>query len=418
MSEAETSGIRQRPTEGKESPLTGKETSPSATTQIQSGGDATSTPRKKMLVRTMVGLPMVFFALATISSAYAHFIFSGVVFIIQIISFREVTNVRFKAAKEMKIPYFRTINWWFLFVTDYFLYGNILASTLHSTTKLPVLTFFSRYHIAISYFLYMIGFIIFVLSLKSGLYRYQFTQFAWTIMTLVFFVSQSNFIFYNIFEGLFWFVHPVSLIVCNDTFAYFVGMAMGRKFINRPFLKISPNKTWEGFIGGSICTFFWAYGWCQFLMKFPWVQCAYRDWNFETNACNFINPVFSPSEIALPSLITDITGQGSIYIEPIYIHAFVFTIFSSFIAPFGGFFASGMKRAHGLKDFDSIFPGHGGMTDRMDCQLIMALFVYSYFQTFIGTGYVAVSTILRAISQLTIEEQSQIFEVLKKSLNQ
>ena len=35
----------------------------------------------------------------------------------------------------------------------------------------------------------------------------------------------------------------------------------------------------------------------------------------------------------------------------------------------GGFFASGFKRAFELKDFGDTIPGHGGITDRFDCQV-------------------------------------------------
>ena len=44
-------------------------------------------------------------------------------------------------------------------------------------------------------------------------------------------------------------------------------------------------------------------------------------------------------------------------------------MFASIIAPFGGFFASGFKRGFKIKDFGDFIPGHGGMTDRMDCQV-------------------------------------------------
>ena len=44
-------------------------------------------------------------------------------------------------------------------------------------------------------------------------------------------------------------------------------------------------------------------------------------------------------------------------------------MFASFIAPFGGFFASGFKRGFKIKDFGDSIPGHGGVTDRFDCQV-------------------------------------------------
>ena len=72
---------------------------------------------------------------------------------------------------------------------------------------------------------------------------------------------------------------------------------------------------------------------------------------------------------------------------PFQLHAFVFSVFGSLIAPFGGFFASGLKRAFKIKDFGAIIPGHGGLVDRFDCQLFMSFFVFVYHYTFIEPGY-------------------------------
>ena len=55
------------------------------------------------------------------------------------------------------------------------------------------------------------------------------------------------------------------------------------------------------------------------------------------------------------------------------LHAVVLAMFASIIAPFGGFFASGFKRGFKIKDFGDSIPGHGGMTDRMDCQVEILL---------------------------------------------
>ena len=57
------------------------------------------------------------------------------------------------------------------------------------------------------------------------------------------------------------------------------------------------------------------------------------------------------------------------YCSLLQFHAVVLAAFASIIAPFGGFFASGFKRGFKIKDFGDSIPGHGGMTDRMDCQV-------------------------------------------------
>jgi CDP-diglyceride synthetase len=61
-------------------------------------------------------------------------------------------------------------------------------------------------------------------------------------------------------------------------------------------------------------------------------------------------------------------------------HGLCLGAIASTVAPFGGFFASAIKRAYNIKDFESFLPGHGGITDRMDCQFIMNVGTYVYFQ--------------------------------------
>ena len=49
---------------------------------------------------------------------------------------------------------------------------------------------------------------------------------------------------------------PLMMVIINDIMAYMFGFFMGRT----PLIKISPKKTWEGFIGGGISTVFMSLG--------------------------------------------------------------------------------------------------------------------------------------------------------------
>lgn len=60
------------------------------------------------------------------------------------------------------------------------------------------------------------------------------------------------------------------------------------------------------------------------------------------------------------------------------VHILVISIITSLIAPFGGFFASAFKRNLNIKDFSDTIPGHGGVTDRLDCVSIMAIITPKY----------------------------------------
>lgn len=79
------------------------------------------------------------------------------------------------------------------------------------------------------------------------------------------------------------------------------------------------------------------------------------------NSCD-PNPVFIPVKYhlspALNSLCRHVLRQEVKYLKiaPIQIHALIMAFFASIIAPFGGFFASGFKRAFKLKDFGDSIP--------------------------------------------------------------
>jgi phosphatidate cytidylyltransferase len=66
-------------------------------------------------------------------------------------------------------------------------------------------------------------------------------------------------------------------------------------------------------------------------------------------------------------------GTYSFSLRKLHIHSIALGLFASLLAPLGGLFASGFKRAIKIKDFAATIPGHGGLTDRMDCQILMVI---------------------------------------------
>jgi len=114
-----------------------------------------------------------------------------------------------------------------------------------------------------------LGFVLFVLSLRKGLYVYQFGQFAWTHMIIVTVLMQSSCFVANVFEGLIWFVFPVAIVFFNDIAAYLCGFFVGRT----PLISLSPKKTWEGFIGGMLVTLAVSPFAAAWLQQYQWLVC-------------------------------------------------------------------------------------------------------------------------------------------------
>ncbi|CAJ0635407.1 16279_t:CDS:2 [Entrophospora sp. SA101] len=341
-----------------------------------------------MTVRTIWTFVMIggFFAIL----ALGHIWVILLVEIIQTLVYKEVIAIAHVPSKEKKLPWFKTLNWYFLVSTNYFLYGE---SIIHYFKEVVLVDAFllplATHHRFISFALYCTGFVFFVANLKKGHYKFQFTQFAWTHMTLLIVVCQSHFIVNNIFEGL-----------------------------------ICPKKTWEGFVGAWICTLIFGSFWASLLRRWEYMICPVKELGATafsgTLTCD-PNPVFIPQNYDLnpwlAALFRRFVNVRSVWIAPLEWHVVFMACFASLIAPFGGFFASGVKRAFHLKDFGDSIPGHGGLTDRMDCQFLMGLFSYMYYQSFIKTSTVEVGTVLQsAINSLKPKEQLELFYSLQQYL--
>lgn len=130
----------------------------------------------------------------------------------------------------------------------------------------------------------------FVTNLQRQYLRQQFALFCWVHITLLLIVVSSHFIVNNILEGMIWFFVPVSLVICNDIFAYICGKMFGRTQL----IKLSPKKTVEGFVGAFICTLIFGIGWGTFFQQFNYFICPAKDLGvniFSDIQCK-PNPVF------------------------------------------------------------------------------------------------------------------------------
>ncbi|HZK28931.1 MAG TPA: CDP-archaeol synthase [Clostridia bacterium] len=123
--------------------------------------------------------------------------------------------------------------------------------------------------------------------------------------------------------GWHWFVLAILTAWVSDTGSYFAGRFLGRK---RFAPVISPNKTWEGTVGGILGTMI------LYLIYFPLVigkSLGYSTW----------------ASVLFAALAA---------------------ILMSFVATFGDLKSSALKRWCGIKDFGTLLPGHGGVSDRFD----------------------------------------------------
>lgn len=234
-------------------------------------------------------------------------------------------------------------------------------------------------------------------------------------MALLLVVVQPHFIVNNIFEGMIWFFLPVCLVVTNDIFAYICGITFGRT----PLIKISPKKTVEGFIGAWICTVVLGGALVNILMRYDYMICPVTDLTvtaFSGHTC-VPNAVFRPHTFVLPQGLSFVTARTTVTIAPVQFHILAMATFASLIAPFGGFFASGLKRTFKIKDFGDTIPGHGGVMDRMDCQFIMGFFSHVYYQSFIAEARMSVGSVLElAITSLSYDDQVELVHSLTKYL--
>lgn len=136
-------------------------------------------------------------------------------------------------------------------------------------------------------------------------------------------------------QSMFLLIYVVIGVIMNDMGAYFIGLLFGKHKMNE---RISPKKTWEGFIGGVV-----------FSIVF--------------------STVFALIVALLDKPILPIFDLPHLYF------VIVISILIPLIADVGDFVFSSVKRTFGVKDFSQLLPGHGGILDRIDSLLFAAALV-------------------------------------------
>ena len=149
--------------------------------------------------------------------------------------------------------------------------------------------------------------------------------------------------------GLLGIMLVIAVPVMTDTMAYFTGMALGKRKLCP---QISPKKTVAGAVGGVIGGIIGA-------------LIVFFLFDFSSAMSVFSN---AGSMELIPG---NLYGSLGLYIA--------LGIVGGVLSVLGDLAASGIKRKAGIKDFGKIFPGHGGIMDRLDSILFMLPLVYLVF---------------------------------------
>lgn len=184
----------------------------------------------------------------------------------------------------------------------------------------------AHYSILVFYAVGIVGVII------AELYRKQanpFHNIAFIVLGQFFIAFPFSILNAIAFAEIYWLFALFMLIWVYDSCAYMVGVMFGK---HRMFERISPKKSWEGFIGGFVLTL----------------------------AATLIFAYFTP-DIAIWKWL-------------------LFGVLIVIFGTWGDLTESLLKRTVDMKDSGHILPGHGGILDRFDSLLLLAPIIYFFLQ--------------------------------------
>ena len=239
------------------------------------------------------------------------FIFNITFYILTLIGLNEFMKVK---EKEKKYPDFIRFVAYIMVTLFYFnctLNGNLnlsfdytMIAALFLTLLLPVVLYHNEKVYNIKDAFYLLGGVFFLGFSMSLFYLYR--TIGLNIIIFLFLIT-----------------------IITDSYAYFAGRLIGK---NKLLEEISPKKTWEGTIVGSLIG-------------------------------TFVCSVY---------YLTVINPESSIFAVSIVV------LFLTLVGQFGDLFFSAIKRKYKVKDFSNIMPGHGGVLDRLDSSIFVML-AFTFF---------------------------------------
>lgn len=217
-------------------------------------------------------------------------------------------------------------------------YNTMKYVDLAAALIVCLLTYFFEY---IGLIISIVAFVIIALSIFTFCHKYELKDVMATIFIFFYpIISMALLIIMNNMEiGLWAILLTVFIPVLTDTMAYFTGFTIGGKKLCP---EISPKKTISGAIGGILGGILGA------LLVFVLFD---------------VTNLFASFRYVSEFALTDELWKSAL----IYI---LVGIIAAPICEIGDLIASWIKRKAGIKDYGSIFPGHGGFMDRLDSVIV------------------------------------------------
>tara|TARA_A100001011_G_scaffold13319_1_gene14204 strand:- start:6054 stop:6677 length:624 start_codon:yes stop_codon:yes gene_type:complete len=198
-------------------------------------------------------------------------------------------------------------------------YNNFLLRLLVSTIFISIYCISIFINFQYVFYLIILIYILIFLEIYNYFKKSKLFPLIYIFISFIFFFSiefnKENFLYFNLF---------ISTVISFDVFSYIIGKLFGKNQL----IKISPNKTYEGLIGGILFSF----------------------------AISILFSYVFNIQISIKLII------------------FIFIIIVS--AFFGDIIQSFYKRKNNLKNSSEIIPGHGGLFDRFD-SFIFSIIFYS-----------------------------------------